>query len=352
MSQLEDFNPNGVGVKGSLFGLPFDTENAKVVVIPIPWDVTVSYGSGTSQGPAAILEASAQIDYEIPDIPNAWKLGVAMADIPEVWESLGKSLRVESEIYIDWLEAGIDPADKEEMTKCLSKVNAQCAQLMRYVEQETEYWHQQGKTTVLLGGDHSTPLGHILACAKREGEIGILQIDAHADLRKAYEGFDYSHASIMYNVLQHAEVTKLVQVGVRDYCEEERAYINASNGRVVTFFDQHIKEAQFKGKTWNEQCDEIVAQLPDKVYISFDIDGLDPKLCPNTGTPVPGGFELEQVNYLIKKVVQSGRKIIGADLNEVSPGTDEWDANVGARALYSLVSLLGVSQGDLEFKNY
>ncbi len=351
MSQLEDFNPNGVGVKGTLFGLPFDTESAEVIVIPIPWDVTVSYGSGTAQAPAAILEASAQIDYELPDISNAWKLGVAMAEIPEVWESLGKSLRVKSEIYINWLEEGSNPDEKEEMLARLAEINAQSAQLMRYVQQETEYWHQKGKTTILLGGDHSTPLGHILACAKREEEIGILQVDAHADLRKAYEGFDFSHASIMYNVLQHDAITKLVQVGIRDYCKEERAYINASNGRVVTFFDQHIKEAQFKGKTWNEQCDEIVAQLPNKVYISFDIDGLDPKLCPNTGTPVPGGFELEQVSYLIKKVVESGRKIIGADLNEVSPGTDEWDANVGARALYRLVCLLGVSQGDLAFQS-
>lgn len=350
MSRSEDFDPNGVGVKGSLFGLPFDTDNAKVVVIPIPWDVTVSYGAGTSLAPAAILEASTQIDYELPDIPGAWKLGVAMAEIPEVWDSLGKSLRVKSEIYIDWLENGSDPAEKVQMEERLSEINAQCAQLMLYVKQETAYWHEQGKMTILLGGDHSTPLGHVLACAKREGEIGMLQIDAHADLRRSYEGFEYSHASIMYNVLQHAEITKLVQVGVRDYCEEERDYINTSNGRVVTFFDQHIKEGQFKGKTWDEQCDEIVSQLPDKVYISFDIDGLDPKLCPNTGTPVPGGFELEQVSYLIKKVVLSGRKIIGADLNEVSPGSNDWDANVGARALYRLVCLLGVSQGNLEFK--
>lgn len=347
MSEAEDFNPNGVGVKGTLFGLPYDTESAEVIVIPIPWDVTVSYGSGTSKGPAAIREASAQIDYELPDIPNAWKLGVAMAEIPEVWESLGKSLRVKSEIYINWLENGSDPTEQVEMEERLSEINEQCAQLMRYVQQETAYWHEQGKQTILLGGDHSTPLGHILACAKREGDMGVLQIDAHADLRKAYEGFDYSHASIMYNVLEHAEITKLVQVGVRDYCEEERDYIDASDGRVVTFFDQHIKEAQFKGKTWDQQCDEIVAQLPNKVYVSFDIDGLDPKLCPNTGTPVPGGFELEQVSYLIKKVVQSGRKIVGADLNEVSPDTDEWDANVGARALYRLASLLGVSQGSL-----
>ncbi len=350
MSQLEGFNPNAVGIKGTLFGLPFDTDSARVIVIPIPWDVTVSYGSGTSEGPAAILEASAQIDYEIPDIPNAWKLGVAMAEIPEVWESLGKDLRVKSEVYIDWLENGSDASEQEAMEERLSEINAQCAQLMKYVQQETEYWHQQGKATVLLGGDHSTPLGHIIACAQREGEVGVLQIDAHADLREAYEGFEYSHASIMQNVLKQKEITKLVQVGIRDYCKEEADYIEHSNGRVVTFFDQHLKEDQYNGKSWRQQCEEIIAELPEKVYISFDIDGLDPKLCPNTGTPVPGGFELDQVNYLIRQVVKSGRKIVGADLNEVSPAEDEWDANVGARALYQLTGLLGASLGHLSFK--
>ena len=91
-------------------------------------------------------------------------------------------------------------------------------------------------------------------------------------------------------------------------------------------------------------------ELPDQVYISFDIDGLDPKLCPNTGTPVPGGFELEQVMHLIKEVVKSGRKIIGADLCEVAPGSNEWDANVGARALYRMINLMAVSHGKLSIQ--
>lgn len=347
MSQINDFNPSSVGVKGTLFGLPYTTENAQIVVIPIPWDVTVSYNAGAAQGPKAILEASSQIDYEIPGIPDAWKLGVAMAEIPEVWESLGRSLRAKSEIYIEWLESGSDDTLNEEMHERLAQINAECAQLMRYVQQETDYWRQKGKITILLGGDHSTPLGHMLACANEE-ELGILQIDAHADLRKAYEGFDYSHASIMFNALQSSKISKLVQVGIRDYCEEEKNYIDSSNGRVVTFYDQEIKEAHFEGKTWSEQCAEIVNTLPNKVYVSFDIDGLDPKLCPNTGTPVPGGFELDQVNYLIKEVVKSGRTIVGADLTEVSSGDDEWDANVGARALYHLACMIGFSQGMLK----
>jgi agmatinase len=118
-------------------------------------------------------------------------------------------------------------------------------------------------------------------------------------------------------------------------------------GRVVTFFDEDIKSWQYQGKTWDAICDAIIKELPEHVYISFDIDGLDPKLCPHTGTPVAGGFEFHQIAYLIKKLVLAGKKIIGFDLNEVAPGEDEWDANVGARMLYHLCNWTAVSQNKL-----
>ena len=340
-----DFNPNGVGIKGTIFGLPYSTDEARVIVIPVPWDVTVSYGAGTSDGPEAILLASSQLDYEQPDLSEAWKLGVAMAEIPDVWYSLGKELRVKSEQYIGWLEDGSDLALAKEMGEILNEVNKQCAQLMEYVEQECTYWQEKGKVTVLLGGDHSTPLGHIRSLTKRYPGLGVLQIDAHADLRESYEGFEFSHASIMYNAIKDDKVAKLVQVGIRDYCKEEADIVKTSSGRVVSFYDQQIKESQFSGISWEAICDQIISELPQEVYISFDIDGLDPKLCPNTGTPVPGGFEFEQVMFLFKKLIQSGRKVVGADLNEVSPGVDEWDANVGARVLYRLINLIAQSQG-------
>jgi len=179
-------------------------------------------------------------------------------------------------------------------------------------------------------------------------EFGILQIDAHCDLREAYESFTYSHASIMYNVLSEVPavkklvpaVKKLVQVGIRDFCDEELNYVQKSNGRVVTFFDKVIKERQYEGETWRSIVDDIVSQLPQHVFISFDIDGLDPKLCPQTGTPVQGGFETEQIFYLFRKVKESGRQIIGFDLNEVGVSKNEWDENVGARVLYKLCNLL------------
>lgn len=346
---ISTFDPNGVGVKGTLFGLPYDNASADIIVIPVPWDVTVSYGGGTSEGPAAILEASAQIDYAQPDIANAWQMKIAMAEIPEVWYAKGKALRKGAEKYINWLETGSDPAKALGMQSLCDDINANCAQLMEYVQQECTYWRSQGKLTILLGGDHSTPLGHIRALASRHDSFGILQIDAHADLREAYEGFTFSHASVMYNALQTNEVSKLVQVGVRDFCEEELTFINTHKDRVKTFFDQQLKTEHYEGISWQNQCERIISELPQKVYVSFDIDGLDPKLCPNTGTPVPGGFELEQVMYLLKAVVKSGRTIIGCDLNEVFPGDNEWDANVGARALYRMALLMAVSQGKMNF---
>src|SRR6185295_12747257 len=149
------------------------------------------------------------------------------------------------------------------------------------------------------------------------------------------------HASVMYNALTEIpQIIKLVQVGVRDYSVSEAEYIANSNNRVVTYFDKQIKERLYEGETWKVIVDEIVNHLPDKIFISFDIDGLDPKLCPHTGTPVHGGFEAEQIFYLFKKVLQSGRPIIGFDLNEVGISVDEWDENVGARVLFKLCNLM------------
>jgi len=213
------------------------------------------------------------------------------------------------------------------------------------VKQKVLHHLANDKVVGLVGGDHSTPLGMMQALAEQYTSYAILQLDAHADLRDAYEGFEFSHASIMFNALKIKQVEKLVQVGIRDYCEAEKNIIDNSNGRVKTFFDRDIKQAGYNGETWNDTCERIIKELPHHIYLSFDIDGLDPKLCPNTGTPVAGGFEAEQILYLIEKIVKSGKKIIAFDINEVSPGEDEWDANVGARMLYRIANLVAVSNG-------
>jgi agmatinase len=344
--KIKNFDSNGIGqLNDGLFGLPFTLEECETVLIPVPWEVTVSYGGGTADGPEAISNASYQVDLYDPLVKDAWKKGIGMDEINEDLKNKSLQLRQSSERYIDALANGADENDPE-LKKISAGIQKECLWLNDWVKNRALYFLNQGKTVGLVGGDHSTPLGMMQALAEKFGKFAILQIDAHADLRDAYEGFEFSHASIMYNALKIKEVEKLVQVGIRDYCEEELNLINESKGRIKTFFDRDIKYAQYVGDSWDRICNRIVNELPQDIYLSFDIDGLDPKLCPNTGTPVAGGFETEQVLFLLEKIVNSGRRIIAFDLNEVSPGADgdEWDANVAARLLFRIANMVAKSQ--------
>ena len=359
----QSYNPSGVGLSGALFGLPFTPETARLVLLPVPWEVTVSYSSGTAEGPEDIVWASSQIDLYEPDIRDAWKLGVARLPPSEAMQEESAGLRALAEVYIDYLQGDLDEEGAADALKELAdgeiideatplaqipaRINAASGRLNDFVRSEALEYVNAGQLVGVVGGDHSTPLGLMQALATRHESFAILQIDAHADLRDAYEDFEFSHASIMFNALKIPQVSKLVQVGIRDFAESEAALVAHSNGRVRMFTDAELKEGRFQGKTWHQQCEEIVATLPPLVYLSFDIDGLDPKLCPNTGTPVAGGFEFAEAVYLLKTLVQSGRKIIGFDLCEVSAGESEseWDANVGARLLYKICNWTGVSQG-------
>ena len=223
------------------------------------------------------------------------------------------------------------------------------AKVDAWVRAEVERWLDAGKLVGLVGGDHSSPFGAIEAVARRHPGLGVLHVDAHADLRAAYEGFTGSHASIMYNVVERIpEVGRLVQVGLRDVSEGEHAYMTKAGERIAAHFDSALRGRLLRGESWAAVCDDVVAGLPRDVYVSFDIDGLDPTLCPHTGTPVPGGLSFQEACYLFGAVVRSGRRIVGFDLNEVAPGPDgdEWDANVGMRVLYKLIGWALLSQGD------
>lgn len=339
-----EFNPSGVGLKnGNFIGLPFTEKNARLVLLPMPWDVTVSYGEGTALGPDAIRDASTQLDLFDADVEDAWKLGIFMQPIDQVVLKKRDELRQLAWPYIQFLEEGGNISEELSMRKALDEMNKGCSEMNKWVFKQSKNLLAAGKLVGIVGGDHSVPLGFIKALAEKYEEFGILQIDAHLDLRDSYEGFTFSHASIFNNALKEKAVSKLVQVGIRDYCEEEMKLVEKEEDRISVFFDQEIKENRFDGKTWNVQCGEIVEQLPERVYISFDIDGLDPKLCPNTGTPVPGGLDFPEALFLLKKVVESGRKIIGFDVCET--GNNEWDANVAARIIYKLCNLTGRSNG-------
>ncbi len=338
--QLKNYNPSDVGVSGSLFGLPYTTETADIVLIPVPWDVTVSYADGTSNGPEAILEASPQLDLEIFGVQQPWKLAQVMLPVPHQLKTKSIEARKIAAPYIKELELG-NPTEN----LVPQQVNSACEEMISSVEQTARKWLDRDKIVGLVGGDHSTPLGLIRALGAYHKSFAILQIDAHMDLRDSYEGFQYSHASIMNNALKLPFVSKLVQVGIRDYCEEEVNHVGFKEKRIKTFFDQENHDRLFHGDSWRDIALDIIAQLPKKVYISFDIDGLDPKLCPNTGTPVPGGLEMQQVTYLISELVRAKKKIIGFDLCETGVASNEWDQNVAARILYRLGVYTGISNG-------
>ena len=337
---LESFDPNGVGIdNGSYFGMPFTPEESRLVLLSVPWDVTVSYGAGTVGGPDAIIGASTQLDLYDPLNPGQWRKGIATLDIDYSIQERSMLLREDARRVITHLESGGNSTD-DSIRRKLQRINDASETLAEEIYTESSRWQSMGKVVGLIGGDHSTPLGHIRAVAERHPELGILHIDAHADLRPAYEGFTQSHASIMYNVLNRIpDVTRIVQVGIRDYCDQE-ATLADTDPRITWFEDARIATGRYTGVTWHSQCEQIVDCLPQQVYVSFDIDGLSPDLCPSTGTPVPGGLSFNEAVYLLDVLTRSGREIVGFDLVEVCPShQDEWDANVGARILYRLCGM-------------
>jgi agmatinase len=340
--RLANYNPNGIGqLNGNFCGLPFDYESANLVMFGVPWEVTVSYGAGTAQGPQQVLDASPQLDLYDFDHPDGWKQGIFMAAIPQDILVKNGIYRAKAAQVIERLEQGRPLTASPDLTGVLAEINQACESVNQWLFQQCQSAITKGKRVGVIGGDHSSPLGYFRAQAAHHDEFGILHIDAHADLRDAYEGFEYSHASIMFNAMKIPQVAKLVQVGLRDICQDEVNLIEQSDQRIVAYYDQTIKQQLYAGQTWRSLCQEIVQHLPAKVHISFDVDGLDPKLCPATGTPVPGGFELEQTFYLFRELVNSGREIIGFDLCEV--GNAEWDGNVGARIVYKLAILMDLS---------
>ncbi|RMF23399.1 MAG: agmatinase [Bacteroidetes bacterium] len=343
--KIRQFDPNAVGLKNERFiGLPFEEEEARVVLLSVPWDVTVSYGEGTSTGPQNILEASSQLDLFDPDVEQAWHLGIYFRPPDEDWLARNDELRPKASAYIEFLEAGGLLEDGPLHARSLAEINRACEELRAYVYGQTRALLEAGKLPGIVGGEHSVPLGALQALGEAYPSFGVLQIDAHQDLRPAYEGFTYSHASIFYNALKIPSLKTLVQVGVRDHCEQE-VELAARDDRIHLFTNAWMQEGLFQGRPFAELCTDILAPLPERVYVSFDIDGLEPILCPNTGTPVPGGLSFDQAAYLLRRVVDSGRRIIGFDLCEVAGLGNEWDGNVGARVLYKLCNLAGKSQG-------
>lgn len=337
---ISSFDPDGPGQdNGNYFGLPFTPEESELVLLSVPWDVTASYTEGAGYGPDAMIRASGQLDLYDPVSPGQWKRGIGTLPVDSAIAERSRTLRPCAREVMEYLEHGGRVTDAYAAERA-ERVNAASEELNAYVRGVSSRWLDLGKLVGLVGGDHSTPFGLIEALGERYNKLSVLHIDAHADLRERYEGFEYSHASIMYNVTTKVtSVDSLVQVGVRDMCDAEaaRAFGDAS---IRQFHDWELAVNRFRGMPWDEQCRKIVERLGENVYISFDIDGLSPLYGPHTGTPVPGGLSFDQAVYLMQMAVGEGRRIVGFDLCEVAPGKDgEWDANAGARMLYKLCGI-------------
>jgi agmatinase len=333
---------NHPAIDAGFLGSRLDPAEAKLLLIPVPWEATTSYGGGTSKAPPAIIAASHQLDLEDRVFQQPYRAGIAFvpasAEQEEILQ-LNDLARAAALRAIDALEHGVAA------TEDTATVNAASKQLNRYVYEQARAVRQQGKFAAVVGGDHSSPQGLIQALAE-EGEFGLLHFDAHHDLRVVFEGFNHSHASIFYNVLEnYPSVTKLVQVAIRDYSRDEAAYARKQGERVAVFYGRDLFRRKAEGESFKQITKSIIDQLPPRVYVSFDIDALDPPYCPGTGTPVPGGLSFDEACFMLEELPRSGKEIIGFDLCEVAPGESEWDANVGARMLYKLCGALLYSQG-------
>lgn len=336
------FDPNAAaGADAGLYGLGCSPEQAQVLVFGVPFDATASYRKGAARGPRAILRASLQVDLFDLAGGRPYEAGIAMLPIDERLDALNAEAGALADRVI---AVGGNVDNDPDLKRALARVNAIGGELNTIVHAATRAMLEQGKLPVILGGDHSTPFGAIQACAEKFPGLGVLHFDAHADLRVAYEGFEWSHASIMANVFSRLEqVEALVQVGVRDFCEQEYDAILDPASGIQTLFERDWAAARFDGANLRALIREHLENLPEHVFLSFDIDGLDPALCPNTGTPVPGGLSWREANLWLDELAQSGRRIVGMDLNEVSPGAvepeeDAWDAIVGARLLYRMIA--------------
>lgn len=273
-----------------LTDLERDEARAKFRIIPMPLERTVSYGSGTSKGPSAILEASDQLER---------------------------------------LCFGIEPCQEGVFTETSVDCSGSIPDVMERLSERTYLAAKAGKIPVTLGGEHSLTYGAVKGVERALGRpIGIVQIDAHADLRKAYQNEKHSHASVMQ--LLGEDGTRLAQFGVRALCREEvdrRVELN------VFYIDA---EELFLGNVHEVQLPD---GFPTDIYVSYDLDGLDPSEMPATGTPVPGGLSYFQSIHIVKSALR-GRNLVGIDVVELAPieNMDGWNFTA-AQVTYGLMAL-------------
>ncbi len=287
---------NNIFLKSELSDTEKNKDFSKFDIIPVPLEKTVSYGKGTSMGPQAIIEASNELE-----------------------RYTGKS------------EPCLDGIYTHPFLDCNKPIDIVINDLQKLAQSVSS----KNKIPVILGGEHSITYGAVNGIfkgleLKNKNEIGILQIDAHADLREKYENEVHSHASVMY--LLSEENYKIAQCGVRALSKEE-----ADNRRKFQITSYSVEEIKKSDELYLPQ------NFPKKIYISFDLDGLDPSIMPATGTPVPGGLGFNESLELIHKLIKD-REIVGFDVVELSPikGFLAYDFTA-ATLVYKIMELINLN---------
>lgn len=255
-------------------------DSSRIIIVPVPYEHTVSYGGGTKNGPRAILDASHYVEYFDEETKR------------EIYKEYG----IATLLPLNFLKKKDEGALQEIHETVLSLIGL-------------------NKFVAILGGEHTISSATIAAFAKKFSNLSVLQFDAHSDLRDQYLGNKYSHASVMARVCEFLDPKKLVQVGIRAQCKEEAEFIRDNN--INTFYAHELRSGAYTRflRTWD---DEVVEHLTDTVYVSFDVDGLDPSIMPATGTPEPNGLFWDEILRCLKKVGQK-RKIVGFDVVEFAP---------------------------------
>ncbi len=324
-----------VGDGGCYFGDKTSLSDADVVVVSAPWSVTSDFGRGATYTPDAIIEAS--LGKELYDVSTGMSVEgrIATAEIDYNIQEISEQLGRDAERIVRSCE-GEDGEIGDYISRKIASVNEGFAEMHKSIYKQVKQFSAEGKRVAIVGGDHSVAFGAVKALAEDNEALGVLFVDAHSDFGRENELFKFSHRTIARDIVEAAPVAKLVQVGVRDVERAEVEAIRATDN-VEVFFAENLAARRFEGCSWGDICREIVAELPENVYISFDVDALKIEFCNNTNAPTPGGMSFDEALYLINMVVASGRNIVGCDISEVVTSLeDKMDAIVGARLLAKL----------------
>jgi agmatinase len=249
---------------------PCSFNEAEIVVLPICYERSPSYGKGAAEAPRHILEASAQLE------------------------------ALDAETLINWTQFNIHT-----LPPLIPKGSAH--QAVREIQDSAQRVLEKGKFLFCIGGDHAVTIGSFWAAIQCQPHLGVLQIDAHLDLRDSWNGSHYNHACVMRRIFEKT-THPIIQVGIRSICQEELDFINTHNLR--PYYAHQISP---ESDAW---IDEVVGQLPASVYLTIDVDGLDPSVLPGTGTPEPGGLTYRQLMKLIQSVGRH-KHLVAADITEV-----------------------------------